>query len=524
MKTFTLGSGTAFATLLFGCVALIGAGCNGSANIPNLTQSAAALPGNAVYVGPKMNVPRYGHTATSLEDGIVLVVGGTDERHLTAIDRVELFDQSARVDLSLPVPESISGDFIDQDIDGNLITLSNGGRIFHTADSIDDGNVLIIGGTDGKLFGLPNDTSEIYDPLTRSFSNPDFLIDQNDDIRNPRLRHSTRRLPNGKLLISGGQDFVIVQVPGPFGGFFPQNAYPSIRSLEIFDPATLQFTDAIDTSGEEAELTTSRGRSDHVTESWAGFDNLLGTGDDVIGFLGGFQTLSALSTLAPQDLISWSNLHTTLTSMDFYFASTGSVSLAQGMVIPERMDGQIAMNLGRDHQATPFGDFGVANAVLLFNGDSGDAGCPQGPAGSSENVDFADLIIGTYTGFGPANGARFTRFQDFGGIFGLEEINTCQATYNRSEADAVLMDMTLMAGNQAYIGSVIVTGGGYDQTLTPGGCVVTVDNSCFGQQEGFVMYQPFFDVEPYVPFHLGLVPDPPLELPWYAWSIPNVIA
>ncbi|MGE4619080.1 MAG: hypothetical protein AAEJ04_04645, partial [Planctomycetota bacterium] len=80
-------------------------GCHGSvSSIPNINNAAAFLEDNAVYQGPVMVTPRYGHTGTTLEDGSVLVVGGSDERHLTSIDSAEIFDQGANVGLNQTIP------------------------------------------------------------------------------------------------------------------------------------------------------------------------------------------------------------------------------------------------------------------------------------------------------------------------------------------------------------------------------------------------------------------------------------
>ena len=56
------------------------------------------------YVGPEMESPRYHHTATNLQQGQILIVGGSDERHLTSLDNAELFDQGLAAN---PPPESI---------------------------------------------------------------------------------------------------------------------------------------------------------------------------------------------------------------------------------------------------------------------------------------------------------------------------------------------------------------------------------------------------------------------------------
>ena len=457
---------------------LVLAGCNGSSGIPNLTQSAAPLPGNQFYVGPRMSVPRYSHTATLLEDNTVLVIGGTDEELFTALEEVEIFDQSQSVDITLQLPESITGAFLDQDIDGDLITMAQGGRFFHTADAIEDGNVLVIGGTTSVLFGAANDISEIYDPLTRSFDNPDLQIDQDDDVEVARVHHSTERLPNGKLLLTGGQETITVLVPGggPFGGTLSQAANPSTLELEIFDPATLAFTPATDNNGDIVELTTPRGRALHDTVSMSGFDNLLGTGDDVVIIVGGMQTLSAFSLQAPEDLDAWQG--DALNSMDFYSPSSGTVGFAQGIVLGARVNGVNAINLGQDRQATPFGSFGLSNVVLLVGGDNNDPACPIGAA-----ADICDLIVATYTGFGPASGVRFTRFSDQSAANAFE---SGVPETNRSESDAVIIDMVRTIDSEQRITSVVVSGAGADQSIVMGVCVPAVLND-------FEFYDPFYD-------------------------------
>jgi len=492
--------GLAVLACLIGLGTLALSGCNGSLGIPNLTQAAAPLPGLACYSGPRMVTPRYAHTATSLEDGSVLIVGGSDERLLTAVDTVEIFDQSARVDLSLPIPESISGDFLDQDIDGDLITLVNGGRFYHTATSIIDGNVIIIGGTDSIFFGDAEENSEIFNPLTRSFDNADLMIDPDDDLVVPRLLHTTDKLPNGKLLIVGGQEFEIVTVPNPGqgGGSQSQPAYTSTNIVEIFDPSTLSFETAVDVNGLDVELTTQRGRSNHTTAAFAGFNQLLGDGDDLIGIFGGYETLSAQSLAAPETLIPWQEINTKLTAMDFFFTGGGNISFAQGLVLASRTNGAKGFNLGREHQSTPSGTLGVSNAVLLLGGDSDYFSCPEGSvAGGGLSTDNSDLIVATYSGFGPANGAQFVRVdtapQD---NWTIDAAAFCWPppiliNFNRSYADYVMLDMRRVADNQLYNGSVIVAAGGQDQSFAMP-CAAQIDNSCMNLIEGFTFFDPFF--------------------------------
>lgn len=485
------------------------ASCNGTSQIPNLTKSAVALPSNVSYAGPRMNVPRYSHTVTPLADGSVLVVGGTDELHLTAIDTVELFDQSLFVGLSQPTPESISGDFIDQDIDGNLIALVNGGRFFHTSNAIEDENVIVIGGTNNIRLGIANATSEVYDPQTRAFS---LQIAPADDIEVPRVRHTTHRLSNGKLLIAGGQEYDNIFIPGggPFGQTTTQDAYATTEKIEIFDPSNRSFSTAVDSIGFETELTTSRGRAGHASVTFAGFDEQMNTTDDLVGFLGGMMTLSALSLNAPDDLFPWNPLQTKLTSLDFYHPPTGTVNLAQGLALTERMNDPIAINLGEDRVNTPFGDIGMGNVVLIFGGDNDNAGCPEGAAATGGNsTDASELLVATYTGFGPANGARFFRQTGGDSFTHGSEVKTaglpnCPESYNRSKTAGVLLDMIRTYDGQNFITSAVVCVGGHDATLEiTGECTTTTTSLAFlnsppcvaNQVWGYHFFDPFFNVE-----------------------------
>jgi len=279
--------------LIIGLPFLLGfVGCHGDiSGIPNINNAAAFLEDNATYIGPSMITPRYGHTATTLEDGTVLVVGGSDERFLTSLDASEIFDQGASVGLNEPIPDTVSGDFIDTDVEGNLMLLTQGGRVFHTATLLPNGNVLICGGAGDVLFAQATEVSEIYDISSREFA-PDFL-QLNEEMTTPRFRHSATLLPNGRVLIAGGQESrseTIIDpnfAPGQPGFQVDINVFPSLKSMEIFDPGALAFIPAISTSGADAEYLSARGRAGHSMLGMAGPDGFLGTTDDLLVSAGG---------------------------------------------------------------------------------------------------------------------------------------------------------------------------------------------------------------------------------------------
>ncbi|MCH8309232.1 MAG: hypothetical protein IIB17_01895 [Chloroflexi bacterium] len=90
------------------------------------------------------------------------------------------------------------------------------GRSFHTATTLADGRVLLVGGTDGN-FVLTS--AEIYNPATGDFT-PTGEMDQS------RFSHRATLLPDGRVLVTGGQ--------GDGDHFFKQS--------EIYDPSTGEFS------------------------------------------------------------------------------------------------------------------------------------------------------------------------------------------------------------------------------------------------------------------------------------------
>lgn len=154
----------------------------------------AAVGQGAWILTGSMPDPSRDHVATLLNDGRVLIIGGTGGGNTA-----ELYDP-------------ITGTF---DPAGSTLLCHQQGA---TATRLLDGRVLIIGGP-----GCGTSTgAEVYDPVAGTFS-------LTGSLNTPNISHQAAiLLPNGHVLIAGGQ----TNFPDP----------QSLASAELFDPSTGIFT------------------------------------------------------------------------------------------------------------------------------------------------------------------------------------------------------------------------------------------------------------------------------------------
>ncbi len=170
----------------------LAAGCGGTQ--PRTT--VFAPPPSAAPTGD-LNDSRFAATATTLPNGLVLIVGGVASEG-PASGSTELYDPA-------------TGAFSHA---GSLAS----GRAYHTATLLRDGRVLIAGGIGAD--GRPVAAAELYDPATRHFS-------VTGSLGQPRFDHTATLLQNGKVLIAGGDT---------------TTAHTSnLATAELYDPATGSF-------------------------------------------------------------------------------------------------------------------------------------------------------------------------------------------------------------------------------------------------------------------------------------------
>jgi hypothetical protein len=94
----------------------------------------------------------------------------------------------------------------------------NSTRIYQTATLLPNGKVLVAGGYANAGPSGPVASADLYDPATGTFS-------ATGSMTTPRAQFTAALLPNGKVLIAGGDN-----------GAFP------LASAELYDPATGTFT------------------------------------------------------------------------------------------------------------------------------------------------------------------------------------------------------------------------------------------------------------------------------------------
>ena len=181
------------ATLLNDGLVLVAGGDNGRSSLTSA--ELFDFDTHSFIPAGDMTNARARHTATLLPSGVVLIAGGRDAGD-DALLSAELFD---------PIRATFAPT-------GSM----KAAREAHTATLLDDGRVLIAGGDNGSVSIA---SAELFDPSSGSFL-------PTGSLNVPRRFQTATLLKNGKVLVTGGEDAL--------GNV--------LASAELFDPATGVFT------------------------------------------------------------------------------------------------------------------------------------------------------------------------------------------------------------------------------------------------------------------------------------------
>jgi len=199
-------------------------------NIKSLASAEIFDPATGTFTATgSLSVARESHTATLLNDGRVLVAGGSDGTlgnptpAATVYATAELFDPTKGTFTAAGMMTS-GRDFFTASLLGSGKVLAAGGanvagflatadlfdptstsfaatgnmtatRFYHDASLLNGGTVLLTGGSDANNRAL--DSAEVYDPTAGTFAITGSML-------SVRVWHTSTLLPNGKVLVTGG--------------------------------------------------------------------------------------------------------------------------------------------------------------------------------------------------------------------------------------------------------------------------------------------------------------------------------
>jgi Galactose oxidase, central domain len=202
------------ATMLKGGKVLVTGGIQSASNTQTTATAELFDPATGTFsVAGSMASPRGNHTATLLNNGMVLVAGGqgADGSVLTT---AELFDP-------------ISGTFAATGSMGSA-------RESFTATLLANGNVLVAGGDLALVAGGSLASAELFDPAHGVFT-------ATGSMATARESHTATLRSDGTVLMVGGDHLVFM------GGMLRPTVVPvSTLTTELYDPDTGTFTPASD--------------------------------------------------------------------------------------------------------------------------------------------------------------------------------------------------------------------------------------------------------------------------------------
>jgi len=182
--------------------------------------------GTTTLLAGTMNESRAFHTATVLQDGRVVVTGG-----VTYGGQKGNGDYFTKILNTAEIYDPITGSW-------TLLPALSEYRAAHSASLLDDGRLLIAGGTEGSgsheltdvadLLGSSLKQTEYLDPATLTWTN-------GPNIPEPKAGHGCITLADGRILMSGGITYSTI-----FGIRIPDFS----NQASIYDPATGTFSSA----------------------------------------------------------------------------------------------------------------------------------------------------------------------------------------------------------------------------------------------------------------------------------------
>jgi hypothetical protein len=310
-----------------------------------LTVSGFALTGS-------LNTARNDQTATLLNNGTVLVVGG-DDINGNALASAELYNPA-------------TGSFTTT---GSL----NTARINDTATLLDDGTVLFAGGSDSN--GNLLSSAEIYNPATGVFTVA------TGSLVTPRANHTATLLGNGMVLLVGSADS-----SGNVSG-----------SAEIYNAATQSFTGT-------GSLNTARGLQTAA---------LLNNGTVLIlggGANGSVLASAELYNVGSGTFTATGSLNTGRVQNTVTLLNSGSVLVAGGSDINGNALATAELYNPTTMTFTPTGSLNTARgdhaATLLNNGTVLVEGGYTSSADMTASAELYDPVAATFSPTGSLNVAR----------------------------------------------------------------------------------------------------------------------
>lgn len=184
---------------------VLAVGGQGYADWYSSTELFSLSTGTWTYTG-SMNVARFYHTASLLQNGGVLVAGGIGPNSSGSTSYLS----------SAEIYISINTTYGTWSYTGGI----NEARYLHTSTLLENGQVIIVGGigSNGALA-----SAELFDPSLGAWS-------VTGSLTTSRQQHTATLMPDGKVLVAGG-DQLSVEV---------LSAY--LRSCEIYDPLIGSWT------------------------------------------------------------------------------------------------------------------------------------------------------------------------------------------------------------------------------------------------------------------------------------------